>query len=262
MKLKGLLIVIPIITAFTWQGVTEEMKYRVTDVKTSGWIKGKVSYVNKNLKIPDMDSAGLNPKVCGDGPRKIEAINVGPNGELRNVVVYLKDINAGKEFKLGIKPPELAQTHCDFEPHVQVVPPFSSLRILNNDNTLHGVHAFQNALGTKFVLFPHSIAYPAHTLFNIAMVAERKESFQQLGDPGVVKFICEAGHNWMTAYVVVLPHPYFSKVDSEGNFSIPDVPIGKYTLVAWHEYFGTLESQIEVKANQPVVNDFLYKEAL
>lgn len=262
MKFKGLLVVILILIAFAWSGITAETKYQVADVKTSGWIKGKVTYANKDLKIPDMESAGLNPKICGSGSRKIEAINLGPNGELRNVVVYLKDISAGKEFKLGIKTPELAQTQCTFEPHVQVVPAFSSLRILNNDNTLHGVHAFQNPLGTKFVLFPHSIAYPAHTLFNIAMVAERKESFQQLSDPGVVKFICEAGHNWMTAYVVVLPHPYFSKVDSEGNFVIQDVPVGKYTLVAWHEYFGTLESQIEVKPNQPVVNDFLYKEAL
>ncbi|HEY7160761.1 MAG TPA: hypothetical protein VH815_05850 [Acidobacteriota bacterium] len=262
MKLKELLVVILISIAFAWPAATAENKYQVMDVKTSGWIKGKVSYFNKNLQLPVMDTAGLNPKICGNDPRKIEAVDLGANGELRNVVVYLKDINAGKEFKLGLKPPELTQTHCTFQPHVQVVPPFSSLRILNNDNTLHGVHAFQNALGTKFVLFPHSIAYPAHTLFNIAMVAERKESFQQLGDPGVVKFICEAGHNWMTAYVVVLPHPYFSKVDSDGNFIIQDVPIGKYTLVAWHEYFGTLESPIEVKANQPVVNDFLYKEAL
>lgn len=262
MKLKGLLIVMLLLLAFTWPAVTAEMKYQVIDVKTSGWIKGKVSYANKDLKIPAMEDAGLNPKVCGTGSKKIEAIDLGPNGELRNVVVYLKDINAGKEFKLGIKSPELAQTHCNFEPHVQVVPALSSLRILNNDNTLHGVHAFQNALGTKFVLFPHSIAYPAHTLFNIAMVAERKESFQQLGDPGVVKFICEAGHNWMTAYVVVLPHPYFSKVDSDGNFVIQDVPVGKYTLVAWHEYFGTMESPVEVKPNQPVVNNFLYKEAL
>jgi hypothetical protein len=261
MKPKALIVILILMT-FVWPAMTAEKKYQVMDVKTSGWVKGKVSYVNKDLKLPEMESGALNPKVCGMGSRKTEAIDLGPNGELRNVVVYLKDINAGKEFKLGLKPPELAQTHCTFEPHVQIVPAFSSLRILNNDNTLHGVHAFQNALGTKFVLFPHSIAYPAHTLFNIAMVAERKESFQQLGDPGVVKFICEAGHNWMTAYVVVLPHPYFSKVDAEGNFSIPDVPLGKYTLVAWHEYFGTLESPIEVKANQPVVNNFQYKEAL
>ncbi|MCI0612371.1 hypothetical protein L0244_05230, partial [bacterium] len=110
MKLKGLLIVMLLLLAFTWPAVTAEMKYQVIDVKTSGWIKGKVSYANKDLKIPAMEDAGLNPKVCGTGSKKIEAIDLGPNGELRNVVVYLKDINAGKEFKLGIKSPELAQT--------------------------------------------------------------------------------------------------------------------------------------------------------
>lgn len=261
MKLKVTLIFAALFAIVICFNSDAESKYSIIKVSSAGWIKGKVSHINKDLKVPNLE-VNRDAKVCGDAPRKIEAVDIGSQGELRNVVVYLKDINAGSEFRMPAEPPSLSQNHCTFEPHVQVVPPFASIRILNNDDTLHGVHAFQYNLGTKFVLYPQSVVYPAKTLFNIAMVAERKESFQQLGEPGIVKVICEAGHYWMTSYFLVMPHPYFGKVDSQGNYVIENVPPGKYTLVAWHEYFGTIEQPIEVRANQPVVSNFLYKEEL
>ncbi len=200
--------------------------------------------------------------MCGPEPRVIQAVDIGRDGALRNAVVYIKDISAGKSFTLPATPPTLIQDHCDFQPHLQLVPPMSSIKILNRDNILHGVHAFQFDLGTKFVLYPNSVTYPARTLFNIAMVAQRKESFQQLGGPGIVKFICEAGHYWMTAYFVVTPHPYFVKVNEDGTYLMEDVPPGKYTLVSWHEYFGTKEQTIQVQENQPAVADFSYSDEL
>ena len=257
-KLTGLLIAFSLIS---WGVNSEETKYSTMKVTNAGWIKGKVIHANKNMNVPNLE-ANVDTNVCGSGVKKLETVDLGPNGELKNVVVYLKDISAGKEFRLSGESPVLTQKGCTFQPHVQVVPPFSSIRILNEDNILHGVHAFQNELGTKFVLFPHSVVYPAKTLFNIAMVAARKESYQQLGGPGIVKIICEAGHNWMTSYVVVLAHPYFGKVDSNGEYVISDVPPGKYTLVSWHEYFGTLEKPVEVKSNQPASVSFTYSDEL
>lgn len=261
MKTRMIALSILVAGIFACSISAEETKYRVIRVTNSGWIKGQVFHANKSMQVPKLESA-IDTHVCGNSIKQLDAINMGPNGELRNVIVYLKDISAGKEFRLSGEPPTLTQKGCTFQPHVQVVPPFTSVRILNEDSILHGVHAFQNQLGTKFVLFPHSIVYPAKTLFNIAMVAERKESFQQLGGPGIVKIICEAGHNWMTSYLVVLAHPYFGQADNNGEYMIPDVPPGKYTLVSWHEYFGTLEKPVEVKANQPTSINFSYTDEL
>ncbi|HSE39778.1 MAG TPA: carboxypeptidase regulatory-like domain-containing protein [Acidobacteriota bacterium] len=260
MKARIILLSILVAAVFTFGMFAAESKYQVIRVINAGWVKGKVVHASKDMHLPNLET-NVDTQVCGNSIRKLEAVNLGPEGQLRNVVVYLKDINAGKEFRLSGEPPVLTQKGCTFEPHVQIVPPYTSVRILNEDNILHGVHAFQNELGTKFVLFPHSIVYPAKTLFNIAMVAERKESFQQLGGPGVVKVLCES-HNWMTAYILVLPHPYFAKVDNNGEFTIQDVPPGRYTLVSWHEYFGTLEQPVEVKANQPVTVNFKYSDEL
>ncbi|MCI0412736.1 carboxypeptidase regulatory-like domain-containing protein [bacterium] len=239
----------------------EETKYRETKLLFKGWVKGRVIHTNPGLEVPKLE-VNRDSSSCGVEPRKIQAVEIAPNGGLQNAVVFLKEISAGKDFVLSADPPVLHQTHCDYQPHVQLVPPMSSIKITNDDKLLHSVHAFWFPFGTKFVIYPNSVTYPAKTLFNIAMVAQRKESFQQLGASGIVKFICEAGHYWMTAYVIVTPHPYFAKVDSQGNYTLEDVPPGKYILVSWHEYFGTKEQPITVKENQPAEANFAYSDEL
>jgi hypothetical protein len=37
----------------------------------------------------------------------------------------------------------------------------------------------------------------------------------------------------MRSYLLVTPSAYFAKADSKGNFTIKDVPLGTYKVVAW-----------------------------
>src|SRR5207247_48086 len=53
--------------------------------------------------------------------------------------------------------------------------------------------------------------------------------------PGIVALTCEAGHPWMTAYVFVANHPHVAVTNDEGEFVIPDVPVGTYKIKMWHQ---------------------------
>jgi uncharacterized protein (DUF2141 family) len=53
-------------------------------------------------------------------------------------------------------------------------------------------------------------------------------------------------HPWMGAYVAIMEHPFYSVTNSSGEFNLPNLPVGKYTVEAWHEVFGTQTQEIEV----------------
>jgi hypothetical protein len=51
--------------------------------------------------------------------------------------------------------------------------------------------------------------------------------------------------------VTVVDHPYFAVTDKDGNFTIKDVPAGKYTITAAHRKAAAtgVEQAVEVKAD-------------
>ncbi len=73
----------------------------------------------------------------------------------------------------------------------------------------------------------------------------------------MVQFKCDV-HPWMSAYLGVLPHPFFAVSEADGSFAIDDVPPGKYTVEAWHEFFQSHTQEIEV-GEQPLTLSFALK---
>jgi len=54
----------------------------------------------------------------------------------------------------------------------------------------------------------------------------------------------------------VLETPYFAVTDKDGNYSIKNVPPGKYTLKIWHEKLKGKEVAITVPEKEDVVQNF------
>ena len=65
-------------------------------------------------------------------------------------------------------------------------------------------------------------------------------------EPVPVRVTCDA-HRWMSAYWMVLDHPFGAVTDWQGRFEIPDLPAGKHRIRVWHERAGWLERELVVE---------------
>lgn len=54
----------------------------------------------------------------------------------------------------------------------------------------------------------------------------------------------------MKGYIAVFDHPYFTVTGKDGSFDLKNVPPGNYTLVAWHELYGTNEQPVTIGSKE------------
>jgi plastocyanin len=171
-----------------------------------------------------------------------EDVVVGAAGELANVFVYIKDIKGN--FPAPSTPVVLDQKGCQYHPHVHAVMVGQPLQIKNDDATLHNVHAMP-AVNSQF-----NEGQPVQ-----GMVSTKKFDKAEI-TPFKVK--CDV-HGWMKSYMAVMPHPFYAVSETNGTFTIPNLPPGQYTVVAWHEKYGQQEQQVTVGAKESKALSFTFK---
>jgi plastocyanin len=135
-------------------------------------------------------------------------------------VVYVDTI-AGKTFPAPTQPPVIDQKGLVFQPHVMAVQVGTTVDFLNSDSVAHNV--FWTSIGGNKKLAHNLGTWPKG----------EKKSFK-FDTPGAVPVLCNV-HPEMSAYLVVVPTPYFATSDQTGNYKIENVPDGSYTVTAWHE---------------------------
>jgi hypothetical protein len=161
---------------------------------------------------------------------------VGADKGLANVFVYIKQ-GAQKTPATG-DGPLLDQVGCMYEPYVMGVVTGQKFNIRNSDPILHNVHATPK---------PGS----GNKEFNFAQVSKGAINPKTFDAPEVlVRMKCDV-HPWMFAFVGVVDHPYFAVTDKDGNFTIKNVPAGKYTVEAVHQKSGPGKTA-EVEAGKSV----------
>lgn len=135
-------------------------------------------------------------------------------------VVYV-DAIAGKTFPASAQHPVIDQKGLVFQPHVTAVQVGTTVDFLNSDSVAHNV--FWTSIGGNKKLSHNLGTWPKG----------EKKSFK-FDTPGVVPVLCNV-HPEMSAYLVVVPTPYFATSDQAGNYKIENLPDGSYTVTAWHE---------------------------
>ncbi|MCI0605461.1 carboxypeptidase regulatory-like domain-containing protein [bacterium] len=194
--------------------------YREIDVPDGGTIQGKVLWKSER-PVPQVIPVNKDQQTCGES-KTVPAATIGKNGEVGNAVVYLEGIAAGKKMA-SLQKVQLDQKNCEYVPHVLIVPPNAEVEILNSDPMLHNVHTYK-------------VADPRPTtIFNLAFPLKGQKVTKKLSETGKIVSLCDAGHPWMSAHIVVAEHPYYAISNAEGNFVLENVPPGKYTVKLWHQ---------------------------
>lgn len=203
-----------------------------------GHLTGKVVVVGEVPEIPK-EELGNNAdrEYCmdnGEIPFDKNLI-VNANNEIRDVLVMMF-LAPGEEEpayhpmyeEKKQQPVALDNVRCCFEPHALFVRTGQSLLLKNSDSIGHNCHiiTFNNE---------HNVNLPPGGTVEITLDKPERA-------PGEVK--CDI-HPWMDSVIMVRDNPYVAFTDENGQFTIENIPAGKWKFQFWHKRVGWLR-QLEV----------------
>jgi len=207
-----------------------------------GSITGSVAFTGTAPAAPDI-KPDKDPSVCGAAIPD-ETVLVNGNKTLKNVVVR---VVSDMKVPGPSTPVVLDQKGCRYLPHVSVATMGQKLEAHSSDTTImHNVHSYQGE-GDAQAGLDNISQPPGSPPAELALPEE--------GGPLLVK--CDV-HPWMTAHVIVSPHPFAAVTGDDGSFKIEGVPAGHYTIEAWHEKFGKKTVEIDVGADKATEAKFEY----
>ena len=186
----------------------------------AGDITGKISLKGTPPASPAVTVSDPNCGKTGkELPKSMPWYVVGKDGGLADVFVYLKEGVTSKPAASGT-PVVLDQIGCVYTPYVVGCQTGQKILVKNSDKTLHNVHTTPTAAGNKEI---NKAQLPGGA--DLEFIYNTPEVF--------LRFKCDV-HPWMFSYVGLVDHPYFAVTDANGNFTIKNVPPGKYTIEAVH----------------------------
>jgi len=206
--------------------------YEVVKVENGGTVRG-ICRISEAVAPWDVKVTKDLDKGC-KGDHKTERMVHGEDRALANCLVYLKAISKGKDWPEAMRGDDrtvlIDQKGCTYAPHVQWMRRETQIVIGNSDQADHNIHGYrENIENTQF----NFISPPGSKKDDVS------EAFLERLGKYIVK--CDI-HPWMSAYVHVVPHPYYDVTSEKavegkkpGEFVLADVPPGDYEVVCWHE---------------------------
>ena len=172
-----------------------------------------------------------------------EMLALGTGNTMGNVVVWVsKGLPAGKTWPAPSTPVVIDQVGCQYKPHVMGIMVGQPYKILNSDGFLHNIHTLPKV----------------NTSFNKGMTATVKEVTTTFPKSETMFNIKCDVHPWMSAYLGVFTHPFFSVSTTDGKFTISGLDAGTYEITAWHERLGTQTASVTVGASETKTQSFKF----
>ena len=177
------------------------------------------------------------------GPVANDMLVLGGGGTMGNIMVWVaKGLPAGKTYPAPKTPVVLDQKGCQYVPHVMGIMVGQPYKILNSDAILHNVHTLPKVNRSFNKPMPP-------TLKEVSTTFDKEE--------GVFHTKCDV-HPWMSAWVAVFNHPFYSVTGADGKFTISGLDPGTYEITAWHERLGTQTASVTVGASGSKTQDFKF----
>lgn len=155
---------------------------------------------------------------------------------LNAAIVYV--VNAPQSGDAPSAPAVLDQSDCQYRPGMVALTSGQELLIRNSDETLHNVHVTpQNNRG-----------------FNIGQPLKGLESRRSFDIPEeAVPVKCDI-HGWMSGHIFIFDHRLFTVASNTGEFTLPALPDGTWTVRVWHAELGSAEFEVVADGTPRTVN--------
>lgn len=223
--------VLAMLVGFLLQTEYAQASSQPEDAPGTGWggLRGRI-VIEGDVPTPEPLDITKDQEVCGTLGLRDESLLVDPSTKgIRHVMIWLESrepVPIHPELEQS-KPAEFEMDNrdCRFEPHMLAIRTGVPLLIRNSDPLAHNaaVYVRRNQ--------PFSEVVPA--------TGPLKKSFSK-AEALPVQVNCSI-HPWMQAWILILDHPYAVATNEKGEFSLKNIPAGKWKFRFWHERGGWLK---------------------
>jgi hypothetical protein len=141
---------------------------------------------------------------------------------LEGVVVFLREVNLNKSrpwdhprVRVEQRDRRLVIWQGESSSNVGWVRAGDTIEVINNDDHFHMLRG----RGAAF--------------FSLPFAQPKVPSRRRLDNAGLIELSSGAFFFWMHGYLLVDNHPYYTRTDARGQFTLEKVPAGLYDLVCW-----------------------------
>ncbi len=189
--------------------------------------------------------------LCGIEPRAMQVLDLGPGQTIKNAIVYIVPDTLPDGPVPAAAAAVLDQRHCEFTPRIQIASANAPLVIKNSDPWLYVVRIESlSGTGAPVVMLTEATPYAGY---------EKQFQFAGFQHPTLLRVVNLNGHDWMIAYLAIMPHSWAALTDESGRFALRQVSGGRHTLHVWHEVLGTQSRIITVTSGEAMVIEFEYQ---
>ncbi|SLM46319.1 conserved exported protein of unknown function [Nitrospira japonica] len=262
---RSVLVVFACMGLFWSWSSAPAFSYNVVDVQRGGTIEGTVV-----LDGPVPEPKGFNlitfpdPAYCGrisngQGWRLLHDFVVGENNGLKDAIVLLEGVEAGKPFEVSV--PLIEARDCMFTPFVTIVRNGHAVEVINMDPVMHDIQGYETSIeaGARVLFNTPLVMNQQHRRGDLHAIHNHAPGKSLVGpvylNKGRRTFYMQCGfHAYMESWAMAVNNPYYTLTDGNGKFTIGDVPPGTYQLVVWHPQTGPGSAKmITVQPNGTIV---------